>query len=362
VVAAPTSSYNNLSFANIRGIWEKWGKIEQQNAAVQDEVTDFVNGSYSAVQAGEISGSDLVDPYLGVRNYDPTEDGETWSIRALTSLGLTPPSNVSDIGEMYVEADGTNLSGVLMSDGVPANNGTIELNRNIVNTDERTPEAIVIEPVNVSGTPQVGNVTVYLQGPRPFEFNVSYNATTGKVPTSIDTGTEGVRLVFEAENGLGTPSVKVRYNDGTKTEIVDADPLANGSGTTGFRVGETYDPANIPGPQFVVGENGTQTEITEPFRITGGTLDGARLVPGETVEYPEINYSTADLDGFKKLSQQLDALQAELDARQQQTRAGGGGAILGGLSGFSLFGISGLPALLIVLVGILLLIRLADSR
>jgi hypothetical protein len=51
--------------------YDRWTKIEQQSADAVAQVDTFINGTYDSYQQGDINASDLVDPYLGAREYSP---------------------------------------------------------------------------------------------------------------------------------------------------------------------------------------------------------------------------------------------------------------------------------------------------
>ncbi len=119
-VKPPNDNYAELVVTNPDTFNSRWTAIEAQNDEVQVQLDSFINNTYSQYQQGEINTSDLVDPYLGAREYSP-ETSNTWTLRTLTSVGVAPPENLSSVGRMNVTAGSQTYSGVLMSDGVPAN-------------------------------------------------------------------------------------------------------------------------------------------------------------------------------------------------------------------------------------------------
>ncbi|WP_135365888.1 hypothetical protein [Halosimplex halophilum] len=120
--------YDAESYLVISEYTTLWSEIENQNSQVQDEMDTFVTNTYDQYQAGEITEEDLVDPYLGARQYSPEADYNTWAIRSLTSMGVQPPANMSTTGTMNVtdHSTGQQLTGVLMSDGLPQS-GSFEI-------------------------------------------------------------------------------------------------------------------------------------------------------------------------------------------------------------------------------------------
>ncbi|AQL43936.1 hypothetical protein BV210_15040 [Halorientalis sp. IM1011] len=100
----------------------EWSELESQANTVASNVGDFANRTYDAWSAGVIDRSDLVDPYLGARNYEPdAADGSTWTLRSLTSLGISPPEDLNNIRAMQIRdgRTGTVHNGTLMSDAIP---------------------------------------------------------------------------------------------------------------------------------------------------------------------------------------------------------------------------------------------------
>jgi len=120
-VNPPNSNYEALRVLdfNDNPYRQRWNDIEAQNDAVQAEVDTFINNTYDSYQQGEINNSDLIDPYLASREYSPDQEFGTWSLRTLTSMGMAPPSNLSEFGDMTIQYDGEQLNGILLSDGLP---------------------------------------------------------------------------------------------------------------------------------------------------------------------------------------------------------------------------------------------------
>lgn len=117
-VQPPNDNYDVHQLHNQTKFDERWAQIESQNDLVQSEVDTFVNNTFDQYQQGQINASDLVDPYLGARDYDP-ENGSSYALRALASMGINPPENISTTSEMVVSVGATNYTGILMSKGTP---------------------------------------------------------------------------------------------------------------------------------------------------------------------------------------------------------------------------------------------------
>jgi hypothetical protein len=115
-VKAPNDNYDSVRYVNMSAWEQRWSEIEQMNNEVQSDVDTFINQTYAEYQQGEISNSDLVDPYLGAREYDP-QNSSSWALRSTTAMGITPPEEVGNVDTMTVTTDGTTLTGLLMSGG-----------------------------------------------------------------------------------------------------------------------------------------------------------------------------------------------------------------------------------------------------
>ncbi|RDZ31955.1 hypothetical protein C5B88_19605, partial [Haloferax sp. Atlit-24N] len=81
----------------------------------------LANNTYSAYQQGEISNSDLVDPYMLASQQSPGDDFHGWAAAQLTLMGTNSPENFDQIGSFNVTTgDGTQYKGVLFSQENPA--------------------------------------------------------------------------------------------------------------------------------------------------------------------------------------------------------------------------------------------------
>jgi len=215
-----TTNLNRLHFADLGEMNSKWGEIQSQTSEASNSVTELLNQTYDLYQSGEINGTDIVDPYLGAREYSPENSTafQDWSLRTLSAMGVNPPENLSNIGRMEVVSGSNTYEGILMSDGTP---------------------------------------------------------------------------------------------DG------------------GFTVGQTYNTGNLTGLQFVALNDGNQVELSGEFTLAAAeTADGAAIADNESVTYNNITYETANTTEYQDLQQQLDDLQAEIEAKQQQQRNAGGGGLL----------------------------------
>ena len=242
-VRAPTSNYETLTLVEFQSVISQWDRIETQNTEVQGKLDAFVNNTYDSYQQGEINTSDLVDPYLGAREYSP-ETSDTWNLRTLASMGLNSPQNLSSIGVMNITTDGQTYSGVLMTDESPAG---------------------------------------------------------------------------------------------------------------GFVVNQTYNTTQLNGSQFIAELDGGTLELEGTFTITSAeTTEGEAYADGESIEYRDVSYETANTEEFQALQQQLDELTAEINARQQNLRNSGG---VGWLPDFGGVGLGTAAPVLVLAGGALVLLN-----
>jgi hypothetical protein len=223
-VKPPTSlaSSSDVKMLEQKNYQSKWYKIEQQANDVEADIDTFINGTYNDYQAGDINNSELVDPYLGAREYEPGES-QTWGLRSLLSLGVEPPENASEnIGNMTVVINGTEYQGLMMSDDQPKG---------------------------------------------------------------------------------------------------------------GYAINKTYNTTNMEGPVFIVGENGSQTDVGDKteYRIVNATRpNGTSYGDGEKIKYPDTSYKTSNITEYKQVMDELAELRAELEGYRKQSN-NDGGAALGGL-------------------------------
>jgi len=128
LVRPPNSNYQTSEMIAMHEYPSIWSNIETVNSDVQTRIDNFVNSTYDSYQQGEINSSDLVDPYLGAREYSPESNYGSFTLRTLSSIGLNPPENLSNAGTMTIKdrETGSKVEGVLMSDGLPQS-GEIEI-------------------------------------------------------------------------------------------------------------------------------------------------------------------------------------------------------------------------------------------
>ena len=118
LVEPPNQNYTRLNVASFSDFNSSWTEIETQNTEVQSQLDTFITNTYSNYQQGDINTTELVDPYLNARDYDP-QISDTWALRSLSAMGADTPSNLSTVA-MNVSVGGTNHSGVLVSDSTPS--------------------------------------------------------------------------------------------------------------------------------------------------------------------------------------------------------------------------------------------------
>mgnify|MGYP000451120976 CR=1 FL=1 len=136
-VRAPDSNYDRVRFLDSTKYVDRWNQIESQNTDAQNQLDTFINNTYASYQQGDINASDLVDPYLGARDYSPENSSQfqDWSLRTLSALGLNSPENLSNIGRMTVLTGSASYDGILMSDGTPSGGFTVGQTYNASNLE-----------------------------------------------------------------------------------------------------------------------------------------------------------------------------------------------------------------------------------
>ncbi|RLM48162.1 hypothetical protein DVK00_06600 [Haloarcula sp. Atlit-47R] len=174
VRAKPTSSTSDgVEYLKFSEFAEQWTQIKTHNSNVQAEIQTLANNTYSAYQQGEISNSDLVDPYMLASQQSPGDDFQGWAAAQLTLMGTNSPENFDQIGSFNVTTgDGTQYKGVLFSQENPASgqfeNGTTYNTSNIggtqyVVTSDRIVELegeFTIDSISTHDGQTVQNVTI----------------------------------------------------------------------------------------------------------------------------------------------------------------------------------------------------------
>jgi len=126
-IKPPTTDFDKVYFLNFEVYEGKLNDISQQHSSVISEIETFVANTYDDYQVGEIDNGDLIDPYLGNREYSPRQNYDNWALRSLQAANYSSPQNLSNFGHMVIERDdGSNITGILMSDGVP-DSGSFEI-------------------------------------------------------------------------------------------------------------------------------------------------------------------------------------------------------------------------------------------
>ena len=123
----------------------------------------------------------------------------------------------------------------------------------------------------------------------------------------------------------------------------------------GFSPGETYNADNLEGPQMVLGEDGNIREVDGNFTVGNITRpDGSQVSENETVGYRDVNYSTSNITELQDLNDQMNDLQAQINARQDRLTNSGGA---GWLPDFGNLGIEGLVPIAVIAAGAFVALR-----
>lgn len=97
----------------------RWTEISDESSTVTSEVQTFISNTYSSWESEEWNETDLIDPYLGAREYGPEEGFQSWSLMSQQALGMSGPENLSTIGSFTVDNGTQTFEGILLSDGLP---------------------------------------------------------------------------------------------------------------------------------------------------------------------------------------------------------------------------------------------------
>jgi hypothetical protein len=134
--------------------------------------------------------------------------------------------------------------------------------------------------------------------------------------------------ISQPENYSTIGTMNVSFEDGATSQgIIMA---ANNPPSGQWEVNQTYNPENITGSEFLVG-NGEIREIEQNFTITAITNQSGGEVQNFTIT--ERQYETTSANDLEKLYNQISQLRAEINARQSALAGGGGGISWSGLNG-----------------------------
>ena len=150
----PNDNYDSVTYVDFSEWVTRWNTVQQYNDDVQNEIDDYVNSTYDQYQQGEIDSSDLVDPYLGAREYDP-QNSSSWALRSAMSMGINPPEETGSIDTMTVTTDNETVSGLLMMPG----DQTVETGA-VYNASNQTGQQYVLNPETGEMQELTGEYTV----------------------------------------------------------------------------------------------------------------------------------------------------------------------------------------------------------
>jgi hypothetical protein len=118
----PQDNYNRAYVINVKRYISLYNDVQADANMVADEVDTYVNSTYDEWQSDKINSSDLVDPYLGARQYGTSNGSfQSWALRSTQSLGVAGPDTLDATGSMDVVMGSQTYTGILLSDGLPQN-------------------------------------------------------------------------------------------------------------------------------------------------------------------------------------------------------------------------------------------------
>jgi hypothetical protein len=104
-------------------------EIESQTNSAANQMDTVVDQTIGGLQSGDVSVSDMIDPYVLQNQFSAGTEFQGWAAANLAMLGVNQPTNYSQTGYMNVTIeDGTHLQGVVMSAESPAS-GQFEVNQ-----------------------------------------------------------------------------------------------------------------------------------------------------------------------------------------------------------------------------------------
>ena len=154
------------------------------------------------------------------------------------------------------------------------------------------------------------------------------------------------------ENASNVHQMTVTSGNETTRGMLMSDGTPAGGG---FSPGETYNADNLEGPQMVLDENGNIREVDGNFTVGNVTRpDGSQVSENETIGYRDVNYSTSNLTELQNLNDQMNEMQAQINARQDRLTNSGGA---GWLPDFGNLGIEGLVPIAVIAAGAFVALR-----
>lgn len=161
-VSAPSTNFNDSVVLDFSQYYSRWTDIQNQNTQIQNEMGTLVDNVYSSYTQGTINNSELIDPYLAAREYSPENDSMAFTLRTLTSIGISPPDGLDAGVTMNVTDDDqivTYNDVIFMSDGSPSGTGTFSVGQQYDAANIAGVQG-VLDPTGGTWTELDGNFTI----------------------------------------------------------------------------------------------------------------------------------------------------------------------------------------------------------
>lgn len=112
----------DLRFANATKYGDVLTDLDVQNDEATQAVTDLAASKYSDLRSGAIDIESTISPYYADRYYSTEgNDSSVWLQNMYAAMGVSNPEDYQNVTEMIILSDSAEYEGILMSDGLPAN-------------------------------------------------------------------------------------------------------------------------------------------------------------------------------------------------------------------------------------------------
>lgn len=203
-----------------------WVEVAQQENEVINEMDTFINNTYDSYQQGDVNASDLFDASMFTRDFSASDNFTSWSTIALASIeNVSPPKNVSNIGNFTVTWDGNTRTGMLLVDD--EDTSKIESGKSY-NTSNFSPDPRLIANGNWYTIPENTNFTIdEITG---VDGESKQNVTVRQINYTTTNTSEFLELQEDYEE------IRTELNE--REESPSSSGILGGGGNGGFGLGD----------------------------------------------------------------------------------------------------------------------------